>query len=226
MKLSKRLAAIDALITRQQNTIWDCCCDHGYLGMALLKRSAADKVMFVDILSNVMADLEATLTRNKKLRTPGDKKPEWQVLCQDVGGIKLDDVANQVVVIAGIGGELALRLVQQIIANNSPESVKHVRFILCPIHHTYLLRSGLHTLNLGLHSEHIISDKNRIYELIEVSFKSNQTVSKTGDAMWDLNNKQHTAYIQRLLNHYNKMLNKDELYYQKVISDYQSLYDS
>ena len=65
-----------------------------------------------------------------------------------------------------------------------------------------------------------------IYELIEVSFKSNQTVSKTGDAMWDLNNKQHTAYIQRLLNHYNKMLNKDELYYQKVISDYQSLYDS
>ena len=44
--------------------------------------------------------------------------------------------------------------------------------------------------------------------------------------MWDLNNKQHTAYIQRLLNHYNKMLNKDELYYQKVISDYQSLYDS
>ena len=44
--------------------------------------------------------------------------------------------------------------------------------------------------------------------------------------MWQYDNAVHKAYKQQLLNHYTKMLNKDALYYQKVITDYQGLIDS
>lgn len=176
MKLSKRLAAIDSLIGDHQNLIWDCCCDHGYLGMALLKRNAAEKVIFVDIIADIMTALRAQLVHNSQLKS----NSEWQVLCQDVGAIKLTQTKDQVVVIAGVGGELMLRLMQQIIANNTAQQIKSVRFILCPVHHTYLLRTGLKKLSLGLLSEQIICDKQRFYELIEVSFNSEKLISNTG----------------------------------------------
>ncbi|QSA20815.1 SAM-dependent methyltransferase, partial [Vibrio furnissii] len=38
MKLSKRLQTIEKLVTQHYDHIWDCCCDHGFLGMTLLQR--------------------------------------------------------------------------------------------------------------------------------------------------------------------------------------------
>ncbi|MEL0634981.1 tRNA (adenine(22)-N(1))-methyltransferase TrmK [Pseudoalteromonas carrageenovora] len=226
MKLSKRLTAIDTLISQHHDIIWDCCCDHGYLGMALLKRAAAKQVIFVDIVATVMDDLSAQLSSINKLQKTCDKKPQWQVLCQDVGKIEIAKNKSQVVAIAGIGGELLLSLMQQIIANNALNNLEHVRFILCPVHHTYKLRTGLKTLGLGLISEQIVYDNKRFYEVIEVSFNSQNEISNTGHSMWNHNHALHKAYKQQLINHYNKMLNKDAVYYQKVITDYQGLSDS
>jgi tRNA (adenine22-N1)-methyltransferase len=226
MKLSKRLAAIDALITEPEDIIWDCCCDHGYLGMALLKRAAANHLIFVDIVATLMNDLEAQLSSINKLQKTCNKNSQWQVLCQDVGKIEIAQSKSQVVVIAGVGGELLLRLIQQITVNNLSEHLNNVRFILCPVHHTYKLRVGLKQLGLGLISEQIIYDNKRFYEVIEVSFNTNNEISNTGNEMWDFTSAEHVMYQRQLINHYNKMLNKDALYYQKVIKDYQELTDS
>ncbi|AQQ00834.1 hypothetical protein B0W48_14055 [Pseudoalteromonas aliena] len=226
MKLSKRLAAIDALITEPEDIIWDCCCDHGYLGMALLKRAAANHLIFVDIVATLMNDLEAQLSSINKLQKTCDKNSQWQVLCQDVGKIEIAQSKSQVVLIAGVGGELLLRLIQQITVNNLSEHLNNVRFILCPVHHTYKLRVGLKQLGLGLISEQIIYDNKRFYEVIEVSFNTNNEISNTGNEMWDFTSAEHAMYQRQLINHYNKMLNKDALYYQKVIKNYQELTDS
>jgi tRNA (adenine22-N1)-methyltransferase len=88
------------------------------------------------------------------------------------------------------------------------------------------LRSGLAKLGFGLESEQLITENNRYYELIEVSQRSTRLLTSTGNSMWDLNNASHKQYLKQLLTHYNKMLNKDELYYQKVITDYKKLSDA
>lgn len=222
MKLSKRLSAISALINKPVDVIWDCCCDHGYLGIALLKRSAAKQVNFVDIVDTIMVELNEQL---KQLSSTLPSNSAWDVQCQDVRCIKLNQNQQNVVVIAGVGGELLLNLVAGIMANNTKAALANTRFIVCPIHHTYTLRTGLIKLGLGLESEQLISENNRIYELIEVSVSSPTALTCTGQSMWDLNLPAHTQYLDQLLNHYNKMLNKDELYYQKVITGYQSLND-
>ena len=220
MKLSKRLNVINSLITQPLDIIWDCCCDHGFLGMALLERGIAKQINFVDIIPQLMEALEQSLQQFEQ----GKSLPSWQVRCEDVAQIKLPTDAKQVIVIAGVGGDLCLKLIEQIIANN-PHSLKQLSFIICPIMHLYKVRAGLKDCNLQLDSEQIIVENKRFYEVLQVSFNATGTITKTGAHMWDKHNPQHHQYQQQLLDHYTRMLNKDRVYYQKVITEYQRVFE-
>lgn len=220
MKLSKRLNAINSLITEPYDIVWDCCCDHGLLGMALLERGIAKHINFVDIIPTLMEALEQSLQQFEQ----GKSLPSWQVRCEDVAQIKLPTAAKQVVVIAGVGGDLCLKLIEQIIANN-PQSLHQLSFIICPIQHLYKVRAGLKACNLKLENEQIIVENKRFYEVLHVSVNASQTLTQTGAQMWDKYNPQHHQYQQQLLNHYTRMLNKDRLYYQKVITEYQRVFE-
>jgi tRNA (adenine22-N1)-methyltransferase len=224
MKLSKRLSAINECLTDPYDIIWDCCCDHGYLGISLLQRDAAKQVVFVDIVPKLMDKLSNKLTELNKLQNLGNKKACYQVLCQDVGNIELHESANQVVIIAGIGGELLLSLLKKIVAGNSRRQLATCRFILCPVHHTYALRVGIKRLGFGLLSEQIIVENKRYYEIINVSFNALKHITGTGSTMWDFTKVEHRQYQQQLLSHYKKGLNKEPCYYQHIIDDYQALY--
>lgn len=54
MKLSKRLQQIDHMVKHGYDHIWDCCCDHGFLGASLLEREAAAHIHFVDIVPELI----------------------------------------------------------------------------------------------------------------------------------------------------------------------------
>ncbi len=219
MKLSNRLSAINALITQPYDVIWDCCCDHGLLGMAILKREIAKKVMFVDIVPQLMSELNYRLTRYASAQSYSD----WRVLCKDVGSIALAENKKQLVIIAGVGGELLLALIQQIIANHSQQVLAKINFIVCPVHHSYSLREGLDELNLGLISEQIIVENKRFYEVLQFSFASTIKITATGSAMWDLSNRDHSNYLNKLLQHYTRMAQQSPQRFEKVINDYKLL---
>ncbi|WP_372762203.1 tRNA (adenine(22)-N(1))-methyltransferase TrmK [Pseudoalteromonas sp.] len=219
MKLSKRLSAINNLITQPYDVIWDTCCDHGYLGMALLQRQAAKQVNFVDIVPALIDNLASRLAHLPHATTTS----AWQVICQHVGDIKLTASTRQLIVIAGVGGDLMLSLVQQIVANNLPHKEQPLEFILCPVHHAYKLRSGLSQLGLGLLSEQIVTENQRFYEVLHVSFAADTAIHVCGSVMWDFSQTSHQQYVQRLLAHYTRMRQQDQPYLQKVITDYQQL---
>ncbi|CAM4115378.1 tRNA (adenine(22)-N(1))-methyltransferase [Pseudoalteromonas ostreae] len=219
MKLSSRLSAIDSLIYAPYDVIWDCCCDHGLLGMALLKRAAAKQINFVDIVPTLMDELEHTLTRFSDQQAAC----QWQVLCQDVATIELQPSAKQLIIIAGVGGELLLRLVQKMVANCPEKLREQLSFIVCPVHHTYALRQGLQALGLGLIKEQLVQENNRFYEVIQLSFTSNTALSVTGSQIWNNAEPMHELYLQQLVAHYTRMLNKDRTYFQYVLDDYQKI---
>ena len=62
-KLSKRLQAINNMIDTHYQNIWDCCCDHGLLGLTLLNRKTADIIHFVDIVPSLTTRLESLLEK-------------------------------------------------------------------------------------------------------------------------------------------------------------------
>ncbi|WP_198595364.1 SAM-dependent methyltransferase, partial [Vibrio lentus] len=50
MKLSNRLQTLHSLVSNDYQHIWDCCCDHGFLGVQLLSDNKAPLIHFVDIV--------------------------------------------------------------------------------------------------------------------------------------------------------------------------------
>ena len=204
LKLSKRLNQIEQMVTNDYTHIWDCCCDHGWLGMSLLGRQAAPNIHFVDIVPQLMTQIEGTL---QQFFT--DSPSHWKTHCVDVAQLPLQQYEGKhLIIIAGVGGDLMIQFIQCI-----HQQYPHLAldFLLCPVRHQYVLRTELIALNFSLKSELLVEDNKRFYECILVSSQTdhNNKVSSVGDAIWQSNTPiQSKAVIQYLKNtrhHYQRI---------------------
>lgn len=231
MKISQRLQQINSMITGHYDHIWDCCCDHGLLGMLLLKRNAARQVHFVDCVPSLMQALELRLQRffpadlsglnpNLAPHSDPDLNPDidphlschtqWQVHCLDVATLPLEQTSDkdkQLIIIAGVGGELLVELVRAILVQH-PQ--RHLEFILCPVHHNYYVRQSLTAL--GLKSEHLLEENQRFYEILHVTTIVEPNIlpiSATGSLMWQTLDEtslpRAQRYLSQLIGHYQRM---------------------
>ena len=244
MKLSQRLGQIDKLITRQYDHIWDCCCDHGLLGAKLLQRDAASNIHFVDMVDDLMAELERKLMRffpqpvseqavlspflSESVISPSvisgpriSQTAQWQVHCIDVATLPLDNFnqqATHLIIIAGVGGELLIELVQTILSHHGDKALE---FILCPVHHNYKVRSRFIEMKLGLIQECLVKENNRFYEIMHLSSHADTPLSQVGSQMWNFERLEDREYLQKTILHYQRMNSKahnDDL--NEVIANY------
>ncbi|MGF1734132.1 tRNA (adenine(22)-N(1))-methyltransferase [Photobacterium satsumensis] len=199
LKLSTRLKQIEQMVPSGYDHIWDCCCDHGYLGAALLSRQPATNVHFVDIVPDLMATVEKNLQRFYP-----DAK--WKVYCQDVAKLPLNQYdGKHLVIIAGVGGDLMSELVEAIHQCHRDDNVD---FLLCPVNNQYTLRQKLIEHNFGLMHEVLIEDNRRFYEIMLVSstLGENDSVNAVGSKIWQPDSAKQaeiaTKYKNKTLNHY------------------------
>ncbi|EPJ46254.1 MAG: hypothetical protein OFPII_21940 [Osedax symbiont Rs1] len=207
MKISKRLLAIDEMIKRPYQQIWDCCCDHGLLGMTLLKRGAAQQLHFVDRVPVIMEQLTTKLNIEFPYACGAD---QWQVHCIDVLELPLADSSTeqaQLIVIAGVGGEQTQLIVQHLLARFPAH---HLEFLLCPLRHQYKLRAALQFLELRLIDERLVKENKWCYEIIHVGkhlFEPTATaLIAAGSKMWNNPGQLHSHYLQQCINHYRRAL--------------------
>jgi len=231
LKLSSRLQAINNLVSNPYQHIWDCCCDHGFLGIALLKRAMASKVHFVDIVEPLMNELSVSLQDLNSANL-------WKVHCLDVAQLPLvyeenvlasetvslanseSLVPRHLIIIAGVGGERLIELMQGIISNHVN---LHLDFILCPVHHNFKVREYLAAQSMGLIKEVLIKENKRFYEVLKVTTHGNRDVSLVGNEMWDFNDADHKLYLQRTIEHYQFKLNDSSLDAKKIVALYKDL---
>lgn len=206
------------MITDQYDLIWDCCCDHGLLGMALLQRGAAGKVHFVDLVPSLTDALQVQLERFSEGPLKGR---DWQVDCMDVSTLKLPvSSERQLIIIAGVGGDLTLEMVQAI-SRSHPD--RALEFMLCPVRQHYLLRQGLIALGYGLVDEALVRENKRFYEMIHVSSESDCAISPVGDRMWDLSRALDREYLSRTIAHYERMGRNTGSEAERVLAHYREL---
>jgi tRNA (adenine22-N1)-methyltransferase len=243
MKTGIRLTQIDKMISQSYQEIWDCCCDHGLLGLTLLKRQAADVVHFVDVVEPLMVKVVSTLRRFCIVVVYRDR---WQVHCFDVAKLPLTTSSKKLIIIAGVGGELLIELMTAIVSNYQAIQktsqrdehkceVDELEFIICPVHHQYKVRQALIKLNAQLIDECLVMENKRFYEIIHVSIpvvrngdqantkKNVQVVSAVGSLMWDLNKTMHQQYLAKTIKHYRRMLNNPEMDVAEIVAAYQVL---
>lgn len=211
VKLSPRLQQLVNMVSKTYDHIWDTCCDHGLLGEALLGQlevmdNSASTIHFVDVVPELMFELEQRLSKNV---LPEKIQPQdhscWDVRCQDVTELDLasyPDDQTHLVIIAGVGGELAIEIATKITERLSDTQRKQIEFLLCPVYHQYKVRTSMHALGLRLEREVLVKDGKHFYEMLHLSFTSHQPISPVGESMWDSSNPDHSLYLKKKLSHY------------------------
>ncbi|WP_022940050.1 tRNA (adenine(22)-N(1))-methyltransferase TrmK [Psychromonas hadalis] len=216
VKLGKRLSVIAALVGDDYDHIWDCCCDHGLLGLQLLGKSKAKHIHFVDIVSPLLIEIETKLKRFYQ------GEHHWHVHCLDVALLPLQPYKNekQLIIIAGIGGLLLVKLLTTLLPLTK---ALNVEFILSPVHHHYQLRHFLNEKGCGLIDECIVAENGRFYEVIHIKPGSGLPISRVGDKMWDFSNVQHQTYLQQTISHYQRLTKNPNSDVSEMIKAYQDL---
>lgn len=242
MKLSKRLQQLDDMVLSGYDHIWDCCCDHGFLGGALLMRQAAPNIHFVDIVVELMHELEQKLVRlNSSSKLKPTVQSNWFTHCIDVAKLPLDKYCGKhLIIIAGVGGDLMNQFIDSI---QKQYSDLNIDFLLCPVHHQYSLRQNLISLDFSLKQECLIEDNKRFYEILLVAncsssaykadslnakqHKTSKAISEVGEQIWL--NKSETEksvswrYLNKTLNHYQRIQVGRKQEVQHIINAYKAI---
>ena len=217
MKISLRIQQLNSMVRDRYSHVWDCCCDHGLLGQLLLDGDRADCVHFVDVVPALMSRLETHLQQHYTGQN-------WQLHCMDVAELPLEKYAEgmqpQLIIIAGIGGDLVIELVSAI---RQAHPHLPLEFLLCPVYHNYKVRQALAKLSLGMVNEYLLKEKQHYYEIMHVSANAGQPVSLVGDSMWDFSNDLHKAYLQQTLDHYRRMASNPRQNVSDELQAYQRL---
>ena len=218
LKSGSRLSHLAAMVEPQYSTIWDCCCDHGLLGMSLLREQCADEVIFVDVVEDILATLTAKLERS----FPQDQY-RWQVRCTDINNIAVPAADSQLFIIAGVGPHQTIAFINSLSAC-APEALFDL--LICAVHGNYSVREALIEKGYGLKNEQIIFENNRFYEAIYASKKTDQPIVNTGSQMWRWSDAGHRDYWHRMVSHYREKAKTDPRYFQPIIECYETLKSS
>jgi len=188
------------------NDIWDLCCDHGRLGLHLHQRNDGGCIYLVDRIPSIIEAL----------------KSKYTILCdgklffclQDAGAIQLTSASRQLIVIAGLGGENIVEILNGIgtrLHHEQPSPINQSRIvdlILSPNSHTFALRRFLARSPFELIKEAFVEDKGHYHEHIFLRLTHNTPTrhSDVGEEIWQPFTATKRRYIERLIAHYAHVL--------------------
>ena len=194
-KLSPRLNALYELVvnTQQQSPypcIWDCCCDHGYLGIKILADDLCEKMVFVDQLPHLIEQLSNKLA-------PFDTG-RHELIAADAADLSFSADQRHLVILAGVGGDTSVEIVKTIESNHPAAQID---YLLCPSSSKKTLREYLANNEFSLVDESLVYDNRRYYEILLVKGKTGgNDYSKVSlnCNLWDEENPDHQRYLNKI----------------------------
>jgi tRNA (adenine22-N1)-methyltransferase len=196
--LGSRLNAVFDLVAEVQQSnpypiIWDCCCDHGYLGMKILNENLSEKLVFVDQVSHIIEQL--------KTRLVSYSSSQYELVTADAGELSFNLQQRHLVIIAGVGGECTVDIISAIKGNHPDVQID---YIFCPSTSQKALREYLIAHKFGMEYENIACENQRYYEILFV--KGGVAAGELPDVsrinkMWDENDPGHQQHLSKLARH-------------------------
>jgi len=224
--LGPRLDAIyDQVALEQQSqrydAVWDCCCDHGYLGMKLLAAQLCPTVYFVDQVPHIIGQLKDKLDDlAERLLSPRN----YQAIAADASQLRFPDGQRHLVILAGVGGEHIVDIIKAI--EQQPYDCR-IDYLLCPSTTQFNLREFLIEQGFGVKHENLVAEKGRDYEVLLVTSKQDhiwQALMPVG-GMWEEDNPNHLRYQKKLVGHYqNQTRGKDAVRARQILAHYQNCF--
>jgi len=194
-RLSPRLNAIYELIEELQqqspySCVWDCCCDHGYLGIKILANELCEKTVFVDQLTHLIEQLSIRLGTFDESR--------HELITADAGELNFNDKLRHLVLLAGVGGETSVEIVKAI---EDRHPAVQIDYIFCPSTSQKALREYLTNNNFQQAFEDLVLDNKRYYEILYVKGKAidnKQARVSLSCTLWNKDNSEHQHYLKKI----------------------------
>lgn len=214
--LGARLQSIFDLVEAAQlqsssryDCIWDCCCDHGYLGIKIVEADFCDKLIFVDQVPHIIQWLASKLETLPKER--------FKLIAGDAADLVFDLKQRHLVILAGVGGSTVMTIMEAILKSYAGHSID---FLLCPTNSVFEVREYLIKERVTLLDEWIVSEKRRQYEVMHVraatEVEDGLKVSSVGN-MWDVSDQEHRVYLKKIIDHYQRAALGDDAVRSKLI---------
>ena len=210
-KKENRLDILSTIPDREYSDIWDTCCDHGKLGYKLIRQFPDALIHFNDIVPHIVEKLKIKL-----YNTPNER---YTLNALDARNIKVNN-DNTLIYICGIGGKMAIEIVNDLVANNRND----FDLILCTHYHQYELRESLKKLHFKLIKSDLIVHQGQQYETIYISKNRGSEIPKYSEELFDRCCEKRILYFQKSMNHYKKSAEysqtSNEIYshYKKLLS--------
>lgn len=207
-RLGERLEHIFEWLNTAQHydDIWDLCCDHGRLGLHLHQRHLNSHVYLVDKIASIIDKLESDFGELD------DGRLSFKTA--DASELNISTKKNTLVIIAGVGGQNLIAMLEGIVARLDEGAV--LDFILSPNYHMYELRSYLQAKPFTLINEAFVTEKNFSHEHLWIRYdsvssvdSSNKPVTAVGDSLWQGMTKTKRMYIAKLILHYQRIWDND-----------------
>jgi tRNA (adenine22-N1)-methyltransferase len=203
------VAKISKKFLKGSGTFVDMCCDHGQLGMEIL-RSDEIKVYFVDPISSII----------KKLESKIDERHKERATCLTLKGQEFTfSEICPVIAICGVGGELIKEIVEKIIINN--KQAKPI-FILAPQNRPVELRASLSGLGFNGGEYILVEDNKKHYEVMTVSKDFKEPLSLIGKPAFNLNSSRDFSYLRKKREHYYLKTRKYPSF-KSIVAEYDAL---
>ncbi|MDD3821823.1 MAG: class I SAM-dependent methyltransferase [Bacilli bacterium] len=154
MKLSKRLKALANCVPHQAKVI-DIGCDHGLLGIYLVKNKLVSNMIISDISEAALNQAKRNITKYNLIN---------KIKVQQGDGLAVIDYDCNIdtIIIAGLGGQTII----DILTKNQSFLLPIKNIILQPQNNVYCVRQKITKLGYFISYEELIKENEHIYTLI------------------------------------------------------------
>ncbi|MFT7559115.1 MAG: tRNA (adenine22-N1)-methyltransferase [Flavobacteriales bacterium] len=204
-KLSLRLTHLYhwLCVNDEYDEIWDACCDHGQLGLHLHQALPNAKVKLLDCVPAIIEQL--------KFRCASYSSANLHIEMARAEGITLGAGQRPVVVLAGLGGETIMTIMDEILVRNKVTlGNNHLDFVLSTNSHAFELRHYLREQGFHLIDEAYICDKGCNHEHLHIRYGyaagMMHSPSLTGEVLWQPFDCDKARYLAKIITHSHKAL--------------------
>ncbi len=220
VKLSKRLLCAADLIGHAE-LVADVGTDHAYLPIYMLTEEKAERAVATDINTGPLERAEA----NAKLYNVSERL----TLLHTDGLYGVERYLPDVVVIAGMGGELSASIIEKA----DFLKARHRRIVCQPMTHSELLRAALCRLGFAIYDERTVRD-GKLYQLFAAEYTGKNEsysdaellVGRVSDKKDPLTAEYIETVIRRLKKEYNGALCSKSKSKNKNTADLKRLYNT
>ncbi|MDE6413305.1 MAG: class I SAM-dependent methyltransferase [Eubacterium sp.] len=189
IKLTNRLSAVAELV-RENASLADVGCDHGYLPVYLILNGRIKSAVAGDINEGPL---------NSCIQLVAEYSLEDKIKCVLSNGLQsIDEKDCSDIAICGMGGELIAQIINECVWAKNSE--KH--FILNPMTHPEILRKYLCDNGFEIHNDIIVKEGRHYYSVFDAYYTGNiKSYPKSYYYLGNIKNFEYKEYFNHLLNY-------------------------